>query len=177
MNHILVKMHTLEEMLKEREERLGKDHPAVQMLRIQIHAERTGKSFRDLYTGAAPAVSKTPVEAGLTPLPMHGRSPWGLRVDDELLPAFQRVLFGLTSKRKTKLFYAAVADLSASVDESVIADVGDRVGDGLPIDYIRTYISDQGMIDMLGLEEDQLKRIFKLRETDSFDDGYCNSGE
>jgi len=109
-------MLTLEEMLKEREERLGKDHPAVQMLRNQILAARTGKTFQELYTGAASAVSKTPVEAGLTPLPMDGRSPRGFRVDDELLPVFERVKRGLTSKRKTKLFHVAVADLLARVD-------------------------------------------------------------
>jgi hypothetical protein len=43
-------MHTLEEMLKIREERLGKDHPAVQMLRNQIIAEQSGKNFRELYS-------------------------------------------------------------------------------------------------------------------------------
>ncbi len=42
-------MLTLEEMLKEQEARLGKDHPAVQMLRNQIEAERSGKGFRELY--------------------------------------------------------------------------------------------------------------------------------
>ncbi len=46
-------MLTLEEILKEREARLGKDHPAVQMLRNQIEAERSGKGFQELYlTGA-----------------------------------------------------------------------------------------------------------------------------
>jgi hypothetical protein len=43
-------MYTLEEMLRQREERLGKDHPAVQMLRNQIIAEQSGKNFRELYS-------------------------------------------------------------------------------------------------------------------------------
>jgi hypothetical protein len=43
-------MLTLEELLKEREARLGKDHPAVQMLRNQIMAEQSGKNLRELYT-------------------------------------------------------------------------------------------------------------------------------
>jgi hypothetical protein len=43
-------MYTLEEMLRQREERLGKDHPEVQMLRNQIIAEQSGKNFRDLYS-------------------------------------------------------------------------------------------------------------------------------
>jgi hypothetical protein len=48
-------MLTLEELLKEREQRLGKDHPAVQMLRDQINAEKQGKTFQELYqTSAAP---------------------------------------------------------------------------------------------------------------------------
>ena len=42
-------MLTLEELLKEREARLGKDHPAVQMLRNQIMAEQSGKHFQELY--------------------------------------------------------------------------------------------------------------------------------
>ena len=42
-------MLTLEELLKEREQRLGKDHPAVQMLRNQINAKNQGKTFQELY--------------------------------------------------------------------------------------------------------------------------------
>lgn len=46
-------MLTLQELLKEREERLGKDHPAVQMLRDQIAAQQSDKTFQELYlTGA-----------------------------------------------------------------------------------------------------------------------------
>ena len=43
-------MYTLEEMLRQREERLGKDHPEVQMLRNQIIAEQSCKNFRELYS-------------------------------------------------------------------------------------------------------------------------------
>ena len=43
-------MYTLEEILRQREERLGKDHLAVQMLRNQIIAEQSGKNFRELYS-------------------------------------------------------------------------------------------------------------------------------
>jgi hypothetical protein len=51
-------MLTLEELLKEREQRLGKDHPAVQMLRDQINAEKQGETFQELYrTSAAPEQS------------------------------------------------------------------------------------------------------------------------
>lgn len=54
-------MLTLEEMLKEREQRLGKDHPAVQMLRNQIQAEKSGQSLEGLYlTGS---VKKTQEQA------------------------------------------------------------------------------------------------------------------
>ena len=42
-------MFTLEEMLKEREQRLGSNHPAVQMLRNQIQAKKSDKTFQDLY--------------------------------------------------------------------------------------------------------------------------------
>lgn len=42
-------MLNLEEMLKEREQRLGSNHPALQMLRNQIQAEKSGKTFQELY--------------------------------------------------------------------------------------------------------------------------------
>jgi len=42
-------MLTLEEMLKEEIQRLGQDHPAVQMLRNQIAAEKLDKSLQELY--------------------------------------------------------------------------------------------------------------------------------
>ena len=87
-------MLTLEELLKEREKRLGESHPAVQMLRDQILAEQSGKIFQELYTGVTLTASKQPVVAGSTPLPIDGRSPRGFWVDDELLPAFERVKRG-----------------------------------------------------------------------------------
>jgi hypothetical protein len=42
-------MLTLEEMLKEEIQRLGQDHPAVQMLRNQMAAEKSGNTFQELY--------------------------------------------------------------------------------------------------------------------------------
>lgn len=55
-------MLTLEQLLEERIKNLGENHPAVQMLRNQIAAERDGQSFRDLYlTGS---LSKTEPKAG-----------------------------------------------------------------------------------------------------------------
>ena len=54
-------MLTLEEMLKEREQRLGSNHPAVQMLRNQIQAEKSGKTFQELYvTGSVKKETKPP---------------------------------------------------------------------------------------------------------------------
>ncbi len=52
-------MNTLEEMLKIREERLGKDHSAVQMLRNQIIAEQSGKSFQELYSERSTKLPKS----------------------------------------------------------------------------------------------------------------------
>jgi len=43
-------MLTLEELLKEKVQRLGRDHPAVQILQNQITAEKSGKTFQELYT-------------------------------------------------------------------------------------------------------------------------------
>ena len=42
-------MLTLEEMLKEQEQLLGSNHPAVQMLRNQIQAKKSDKTFQELY--------------------------------------------------------------------------------------------------------------------------------
>jgi hypothetical protein len=54
-------MLTLEEILKEQVERLGNDHPAVQMLRNQIIAEKSGKNFQELsVTGSVMKESKMP---------------------------------------------------------------------------------------------------------------------
>ena len=49
----------LEELLERQEKRLDKDSPALQFLRDQIHAAKTGKSAQELYiTGS---VKKEPV--------------------------------------------------------------------------------------------------------------------
>ena len=58
-------MLTLEEMLKEEIQRLGQDHPAVQMLRNQIAAEKSGKTLQEVYlTGS---VKKQPSQAPAQP--------------------------------------------------------------------------------------------------------------
>ena len=58
-------MLTLGEMLKEREARLGMDHPAVQMLRDQIKAEQSGRNFRELYTTGSVSKSSAPERFGI----------------------------------------------------------------------------------------------------------------
>jgi hypothetical protein len=42
-------MLTLEELLQEKIQRLGQDHPSVQMLRNQIAAEKSGKTLQEVY--------------------------------------------------------------------------------------------------------------------------------
>ena len=48
-------MSTLQEQLDRLIKRKGEQDPLVQVLRNQILAERTGKTFQELYTCAAPA--------------------------------------------------------------------------------------------------------------------------
>jgi hypothetical protein len=57
-----------------------------------------------------------------------------------------------------------VAALADHVDDSVLAEFGDRVGDGIPLDYLRLHISDQGMADLLGLDDADLKRVTKAEK-------------
>jgi hypothetical protein len=49
----------LEELPKERKQPLGKDHPAVQMLRDQINEEKSGKTFQELHLTGAVASGQT----------------------------------------------------------------------------------------------------------------------
>jgi hypothetical protein len=58
-----ITMLTLEQMLEEQIQNLGADHPAVQMLRNQIAAEREGQGFQEMYlTGSVPSQAPKPVE-------------------------------------------------------------------------------------------------------------------
>lgn len=153
-------MRSLQEQLDDLIKRKGNDDPMVQVLRNQITAEKNGTTFKDLYTVSAH--TKLSIEQ-LKPslMPMLSQDQWqqGLRVGDELRISFERVTRELSTKRRTALFYSAVADLSACVDESVIFNFGDRIGDGLPIDYVQMYISEQGMADMLVLKDEDLELI------------------
>ena len=87
-------MYTLEEMLRQREERLGKDHPEVQMLRNQIIAEQSGKNFRELYSELTELVESVdpskgkgwPTSAEDAPQPtsiLNGRNVKTSSIDDQ----------------------------------------------------------------------------------------------
>jgi hypothetical protein len=154
-------MRTLEQLLEEQIQKLGPDHPAVQMLRNQIAADNSGKSFRELYTGH---IDSPPLSAakgdGLTPLPMDDRRPGGLLVtDEEMLSLFGDVIEGLMSKIEVSVYQASLAELISYIDQSDIYDHGDHVGVGLPLHYLRTYLCDEGMAEMLELEEEQVRRM------------------
>jgi hypothetical protein len=153
-------MLTLEELLKEREERLGKDHPAVQMLRNQIMAERSRASFRELYVaGAPPAPPRGMGCSGFKRLAGGDGLPRGVQVGEDLLAAYGEVRRGLDGKRKTKRFHEAVSALSEQVEDDLLGDVGERLGDGLPLDYLQTYLNDGEMAVWLGISEEAFKRV------------------
>ncbi len=157
MNHILVNMRTLQEQLDDLIKRKGEKDPVVQMLRNQITAEKSGKSFYELY--ASRAEEAEPPKASqpdISVLPFKGDWPGGVLVQGELLKSFERVLHGLKTKRKTNIFYGNVDELSNAIDEGYLNDVGNPIGNGMPINYLHMHISEQGMADMLGLQEDEL---------------------
>lgn len=150
-------MNTLQEQLDRLIKRKGEQDPLVQMLRNQITAENSGKSFFDLYSSRAEETKPLKTyQSDVSVLPRQGDWPGGVLVQGELLKSFERVLRGLKTKRKTNIFYGNVDELYNAIDEGYLNDVGDPIGNGMPIYYLQTHISDQGMSDMLGLEEDEL---------------------
>lgn len=157
MNHILVNMRTLQEQLDDLIKRKGEKDPVVQMLRNQITAQKSGKSFYELYASRAEeAEPPNASQPDISVLPFKGDWPGGVVVQGELLKAFERVMRGLKTKRKTNIFHGNVDELFNAVDEGYLNDVGNPIGNGMPIFYLRTHICDQGMSDMLGMEENEL---------------------
>jgi hypothetical protein len=157
VNHTLVNMRTLQEQLDDLIKRKGEKDPVVQMLRNQITAEKSDKSFYELYAsraeGAEPPKTSQP---DISVLPFKGDWPGGVLFQGELLKSFERVLRGLKTRRKTNIFYGNVDELFNGIEEGYLNDVGDPIGNGMPIHYLQTHISEQGMADMLGLQEDEL---------------------
>ena len=150
-------MLTLQELLEMEIKENGEQSPLVQMLRNQITAEKSGKTFQELYTGrAAKAEPPKASQPDISVLPFKGDWPGGVLVQGELLKSFERVLRGLKTRRKTNIFYGNMDELFNAIDEGYLNDVGDPIGNGMPIHYLQTHISEQGMADMLGLEEDAL---------------------
>jgi hypothetical protein len=150
-------MSTLQEQLVREIQKRGESSPVAQMLRNQITAEKSGKSFYELYTSMAE--KPEPPEASqpdISVLPFKDDWPGGVLVQGELLKSFERVLRGLKTRRKTNIFYGNMDELFNAIDEGYLNDVGDPIGNGMPIHYLQTHISEQGMSDMLGLEEDEL---------------------
>jgi hypothetical protein len=150
-------MLTLQEQFDDLIKRRGDQGPLVQMLRNQITAEKSGKSFYELYTSMAEK-AKPPraSQPDISVLPFKGDWPGGALVQGELLKSFERVLRGLKTRRKTNIFYGNEDELFNAIDEGYMNDVGDPIGNGMPIHYLQTHISEQGMTDMLRLEEDEL---------------------
>ena len=150
-------MSTLQEQLDRLIQRKGEESQLVQMLRNQIQAEKSGKTFQELYTSRAEE-SEPPKasQPDISVLPFKGDWPGGVLIQGELLKSFERVLRSLKTRRKTNIFYGHVDELFNAIDEGYLNDVGDPIGNGMPIHYLHTHISEQGMADMLGLEEDEL---------------------
>jgi hypothetical protein len=155
-------MSTLQAQLGRLIKRKGEQDPLVQMLRIQIEAQKSGKTSEELYmNGEDERPSSNANQPNISVLPFEGARLGGVLVQGELLKSYERVLRGLKTKRKTKNFYKCLGDLFNAIDESLLNDVGDPIGNGMPIHYLQMHINHQGMADMLGLEEAQLQKFTK----------------
>lgn len=155
-------VQSLEEQLARVIAREGESSPTVQMLRNQIVAERSGASFRELFTaGVPPAPPRWVGCSGLERLARGDGLPRGVQVGEDLLAAYGEVTRGLDGKRRTKRFHEAVSVLSEQVEDDLIGDVGERLGDGLPLDYLKTYLNDGEMASWLGISEEAFKSATK----------------
>ena len=160
LNQGVFKISTLQEQLDRLIQRKGEQDPLVQMLRNQITAEKSGKNFQELYTGSAEK-AKPPraSQPDLSVLPFKGDWPGGVLVQGELLKSFERVLRGLKTRRKTNIFYGNVDELFNWIDEGYLNDVGERLGDGLPLGYLQAYLNDGEMASQLGISEEACSRV------------------
>lgn len=153
-------MRTLQEQLDEEIKLEGENSPLVQMLRNQILAERSGASFRELYEANAPMASRFGGgHSGFTRLQGGQGLPRGVQVGEDLLEAYEDVRRCLDGKRKAKRFHEAVSALSEHVEDDLLGDVGERLGDGLPLEYLRTYLNDGEMASWLGISEEACSRV------------------
>ncbi|MDA8533964.1 hypothetical protein N9K41_02950, partial [Burkholderiaceae bacterium] len=101
----------------------------------------------------------------MTPLPMDDRRSGGLLVaDEEMLTLFGDVIEGLMSKIEVGVYGASLAELISYIDQSDIYDHADHIDVGLPLHYLRTHLCDQGMAEMLGLEEEQVRRMSEVEK-------------
>jgi hypothetical protein len=153
-------MSTLQEQLDRLIARKGESSPMVQMLRNQIIAERSGASFRQLYEAGAPMASQLGGgHSGFKRLQGGQGLPRGVQVGEDLLDAYEDVRLCLNGKRKAKRFHDAVSALSDYVEDDLLGDVGERLGDGLPLGYLQTYLNDGEMASQLGISEEACSRV------------------
>lgn len=97
--------------------RKGEKDPVVQMLRNQITAQKSGKSFYELYVSRAEEAEPPKAsQPDISVLPLKGDWPGGVLVQGELLKSFERVMRGLKTKRKTNIFHGNVDELLAPIE-------------------------------------------------------------
>jgi hypothetical protein len=173
-------MSTLQEQLDRLIQRKGEQDPLVQMLRNQIQAEKSGKTFQELYLSGSVKKESTPVRDNLkkestTKLNDVSRIPsesqqiqgklilnsnsLGVQITEEFETDFAIILKGLTSKRKGKKYAEVLTNLNSMIDESWLSDAGDRIGDGIPLNYLQSLLSDQHLSEMEGLDDEQIDKI------------------
>jgi hypothetical protein len=173
-------MLTLQEQLDRLIQRKGEQDSLVQMLRNQIVAQSSGKTFQELYLTGSVNKESTPIGDCLkkespsrlnevSQIPAESQqdqgklilnsNSLGVQITEEFEKDFAIILKGLTSKRKGKKYAEALTKLNSMIDESWLSDAGDRIGDGIPLNYLQSLLSDQHLSEMEGLEDEQIDKI------------------
>ena len=94
-------MSTLEDQLKREIEEYGMDSPVAQILRDEIRAQKSGKSFQSLYLEKEPEASDPPSEPGSKATgKKEGRLIWeGWQTSAEDAPQPVSILYGRNLKK------------------------------------------------------------------------------
>ena len=93
-------MSTLEDQLKREIEEHGMDSPVAQILRDEIRAQKSGKSFQSLYLEKAPEVERDDSSASKATGKKEGRLIWeGRQTSAEDAPQPVSILYGRNLKK------------------------------------------------------------------------------
>jgi hypothetical protein len=94
-------MSTLEDQLKREIKRHGADSPVAQILRNQIQAQKSGKSFQSLYLEKEPEVERDDSSASKPTGKKEGRVIWqGWQTSADDAPQPVSILYGRNLRKR-----------------------------------------------------------------------------